>query len=256
MNPFCEKNDTNVGNDSRDGFVKYSDPIKLTKTYELINEGKVSMCDLPPDFCKMMAFSSIDEKTQQILYEEFPVRITKTGDDMYASFVRETQSSPLELIALINDIKMSLVQRAAKDSPLCNIREEILFALCSELLRQLIIECPERGMLFKQVLEEHYKYFEAYKVLLKHNEAFLCRKNLQAAYTKSFQLAKTQIDAFSHKVQTLEEDIEILKQKVKALQDSAEKMKKKFQEEKSADENRRQNELRYEHQLTEQLKVR
>ncbi|VDN96861.1 unnamed protein product [Rodentolepis nana] len=141
----------------------------------------------------MMAFKSIDEKTQEFLYEEFPVRITKTGDDLYASFVRETQSSPLELVALRNDIKMALIQRAAKDSPICSIREEILYGLCSELLRQ---------------------------------------------------------------VKSLEEDIDILKQKVKALQESAEKMKKKFQEEKIAAENKRQNELRYENQLTEQLKVR
>ncbi|VUZ55758.1 unnamed protein product, partial [Hymenolepis diminuta] len=169
MNTLGEKNEINVENGSYDEFVKYDDPIKLTKTYLLDNAAKISVSDLPPDFCKMMGSSSIDEKTQKILYEEFPVRITRVGDDIYASTVRETQASPLELIGLINDIKMTLVQRAAKDYPLCNIREEALYGLSRELLRQLIIECPERGLLFKQVLEEHYKYFEAYKVLLKHN---------------------------------------------------------------------------------------
>ncbi|VUZ55759.1 unnamed protein product, partial [Hymenolepis diminuta] len=98
---------------------------------------------------------------------------------------------------------------------------------------------------FKQVLEEHYKYFEAYKVLLKHNEAFLSRKNLRAAYIKNFQLEK---------IQALEEEIEVLEQKASALQEASEKMKKKFQEERISAENRRQNELRYEKQLTEQLK--
>ncbi|KAM3184027.1 hypothetical protein ACTXT7_009198 [Hymenolepis weldensis] len=148
----------------------------------------------------MMGSSSIDEKTQKVLYEEFPVRITRMSEDIYASTVRETQASPIELIGLINDIKMALVQRAAKDYPLCNIREEALYGLSRELLRQLIIECPERGLLFKQVLEEHYKYFEAYKILLQHNEAFLSRKNLQAAYIKNFQLEKVYIQNISSDV--------------------------------------------------------
>lgn len=55
---------------------------------------------------------------------------------------------------------------------------------------QLIIECPERGTLFKQVLDEHYKYFDAYEVLLRFNYGFMGRKYLQAMHIRNAQEKK------------------------------------------------------------------
>lgn len=83
---------------------------------------------------------SPDEKTLKMLNEEFPMRIKRVGDDLYAATVRETQASPMELTSLLHDVRMNLIQRAARKNPLCEIREEILRCLSKELLRQVIVE--------------------------------------------------------------------------------------------------------------------
>lgn len=67
----------------------------------------------------------------------FPIRVKKTGDEIFISTVRETQSSPLELHELNRDVQMALIQRAAKICLPCYIREDILASLSWELLRQV-----------------------------------------------------------------------------------------------------------------------
>ncbi|KAH9286946.1 33 kDa inner dynein arm light chain, axonemal [Echinococcus granulosus] len=239
-------------------FVKYNTPVRVERKSYLENEPetndrvradspKVSASDIPADFCKMMISTDkpADEKTMKLLTQEFPMRVKRVGNDVYASTVRETQTSPMELAGLLNDLRMTLKQRAARARPLCHVREETLHCLARELLRQLIIDCPERGLLFKQVLEEHYKYIESYKVLMQHNDAFMCRKNLQAFHTRGTQLTK---------VQYLEDEIDVLKHQAKALKEAADRLEKKYQEDRRSAESQRQNELRYLRQLGEQLK--
>ncbi|VDK21141.1 unnamed protein product, partial [Taenia asiatica] len=240
-------------------FVKYNPPVRVEKKSFPENESdssdrvcpgsqKVLASDIPTDFCKMMISTDkpADEKIKKLLTQEFPMRVKRVGDDVYASTVQETQASPMELAGLLNDLRMTLHQRAARARPLCHVREDLLRCLARELLRQLIIDCPERGLLFKQVLEEHYKCMESYKVLMQHNDAFMCRKNLQAFHTKSTQLTR---------IQYLEDEIDVLKHQAKALKEAAERLEKKYQEDRMRAENQRQNEIRYLRQLGEQLKV-
>ncbi|VDM34611.1 unnamed protein product [Hydatigera taeniaeformis] len=240
-------------------FVKYNPPVRVEKKAYLENEPeskdhvcpdsqRVSMSDIPIDYCKMMVSTDkpADEKVVKLLTQEFPMRVKRVGDDLYASTVRETQASPMELVSLLNDLRMTLCQRAARTRPPCHVREETLHCLARELLRQLIIECPERGLLFKQVLEEHYNIIESYTVLMQHNDAFMCRKNLQAFHIKSAQLTK---------IQYLEDEIDVLRHQAKALKEAAERLEKKYQEERIIVQTQRQNELRYLRQLGEQLKV-
>ncbi|CDS35803.1 dynein light chain [Echinococcus multilocularis] len=228
-------------------FVKYNTPVRVEKKSYLEKEPetndrvcadspKVSASDIPADFCKMMISTDkpADEKTMKLLTQEFPMRVKRVGNDVYASTVRETQTSPMELDGLLNDLRMTLNNERPGHVP-CAI----------ELLRQLIIDCPERGLLFKQVLEEHYKYIESYKVLMQHNDAFMCRKNLQAFHTRGTQLTK---------VQYLEDEIDVLKHQAKALKEAADRLEKKYQEDRRSAESQRQNELRYLRQLGEQLK--
>ncbi|KAL5112386.1 28 kDa inner dynein arm light chain axonemal [Taenia crassiceps] len=239
-------------------FVKYNPPIRVEKKSYLENEldsngrlcpnsQKVLESDIPTDFCKVTISTDkpTDDKIKKLLTQDFPIRIKRVGDDLYASTVRETQASSMELAGLLNDLRLTLNQRAARARPLCHVREELLHCLARELLRQLIIDCPERGLLFKQVLEEHYKYIESYQILLKHNDAFMCRKNLQAFHTKSTQLTR---------VRCLEDDIDVLKHQAKALKETAERLEKKYQEDRMRVESQRQNELRYLRQLEGQLK--
>lgn len=65
------------------------------------------------------------------------MRIKWVGDDLYVSTVQETQASPMELTGLLNDLRLTLTQRAARSRPLCHVREELLHCLARELLRQV-----------------------------------------------------------------------------------------------------------------------
>ncbi|VDD77063.1 unnamed protein product [Mesocestoides corti] len=268
-------------NESKDClFVKYNMPVPTSKQapkpprticgpnpnppedLETSGENKL---EARPDICKAMSpsHSPTDQKTLKMLEEEFPPRVEKVGKDTYISTVKEVQASKMEITGLIDDIRMNLLQRAACRRPLCHIREDVLYCTVRELLRQLIIECPERGLLFKQVVDEHYKYFHAYEVLLRFNDAFMCRRSLQTMHEQNAQKMRVCLCDVADlpnatsliQIRDLEEKIDSLNHQVKVLKETAERLEKKNQEAKVKGDIQRQRELRYHTILGEQLKV-
>ncbi|BHF61006.1 Axonemal dynein light intermediate polypeptide 1 [Sparganum proliferum] len=190
--------------------------------------------------------SSRELQSLKMLYEEFPPIYETKNKEKYVTTVRETQSTVMELGTLGCDIKMELLQRAARRRPLCHVRKDILDQTAREILRQLIIECPERAVLFKKCIQEAEKTFEAIEVLLHFNDAFMCRKYLKAMHIASEQ---------NKKIRELEETNKILKRQVSLLKTTAEQLERKHADEKTKGELVRKQQLQFYRTLGEQLKA-
>ncbi len=77
-----------------------------------------------------------------------------------------TRADALELEAQLQE---SLVEGHARNQPLCPIREELYRECFDELIRQITIECPSRGLFLGRIRNELYRNLSLYEAL--YNEA-------------------------------------------------------------------------------------
>ena len=73
-----------------------------------------------------------------------------------------------------------LLVRQAKESGICPIREELYSECFDEIIRQVTIDCPERGILLMRTRDEIKMTISAYQTLYKSAVAFGMRKQTQA----------------------------------------------------------------------------
>lgn len=70
--------------------------------------------------------------------------------------------------------------RQARESGICPVREELYAQTFDELIRQVAIERPERGLLLLRVRDENRMTVAAYQTLYESSILFGIRKSLQA----------------------------------------------------------------------------
>lgn len=80
--------------------------------------------------------------------------------------VAATRADTLELEARLES---SLLEGHARNKPLCPIRDELYRECFDELVRQITIDCPSRGLFLGRVRNEIYRNIALYEAL--YNEA-------------------------------------------------------------------------------------
>ena len=82
-------------------------------------------------------------------------------------------------------LDQKLMERQARESGICPVREE-LFAQCfDEIIRQVTLSEPERGLLLLRVRDEIKMTIAAYQTLYQSSVTFAMRKQLQAEHGKA-----------------------------------------------------------------------
>jgi hypothetical protein len=69
------------------------------------------------------------------------------------------------LLPMQSRLNDELLTRQARPAPLCPIREELFSQTFDELHRQIILECPERGVLLLRVRDELRMTMAAYNTI-------------------------------------------------------------------------------------------
>ena len=103
----------------------------------------------------------------------------------YIKYVSHANSSREDVINLQKLLDERLVARQAKDHGICPIREELHAQCFNEILRQVTIDCPERGLLLMRVRDEMKMTISAYQTLYKSAVAFGMRKQIEAQKGKN-----------------------------------------------------------------------
>ncbi len=63
----------------------------------------------------------------------------------------------------------ALKLKQARPAPLCPVREEVFAGAFDELLRQVALECPERGLLLLRVRDEIRMTLAAYNTMVSYH---------------------------------------------------------------------------------------
>merc|ERR1711966_642501 len=88
---------------------------------------------------------------------------------------------------------MGLTTRQARETGICPVREELYAQCFDELIRQVTINCAERGLLLLRVRDEIRMSIAAYQTLYESSVAFGMRKALQTEQGKADMEAKIQM---------------------------------------------------------------
>ena len=100
-------------------------------------------------------------------------------------YVSATPGSKVDVMDLQEKLDKRLGQRQARETGICPIREELYAQCFDELIRQITIDCAERGFLLVRVRDEIRMTVQAYQTLYESSIAYGMRKALMAEQKKN-----------------------------------------------------------------------
>lgn len=113
-------------------------------------------------------------------------------------------------------LDQKLMERQARESGICPVREELFSQCFDEIIRQVTLNEPERGLLLLRVRDEIKMTIAAYQTLYQSSVTFAMRKQLQAEHGKA-DLEK-KIEELETKKTKLENKVIELKSKIEAIE--------------------------------------
>ncbi|KFP00175.1 Axonemal dynein light intermediate polypeptide 1, partial [Calypte anna] len=138
-----------------------------------------------------------------------------------------------------------LQRRQARETGLCPVRRELYTQCFDELIREVTINCAERGLLLLRVRDEIQLTIAAYQTLYESSIAFGMRKALQAEQGKS-DLEK--------RIAELEEEKQELERQVSEEKARCEDIEKRENERRQVEEKKHDEEVQFLRQMNHQLK--
>ena len=119
-------------------------------------------------------------RNEDYLNSILPPREYTEGGQLLVRYVSPQPASKVDVMNLQDELDRKRMQRGARDTGICPIREE-LFAQCfDELIRQITINCAERGFLLVRTRDEIKMTIQAYQTLYESSIAYGMRKALIA----------------------------------------------------------------------------
>jgi len=113
------------------------------------------------------------------------------------------------------------MERQARESGICPVREELFKQCFEEIIRQVTLFMPERGLLLLRVKRDIYSNISAYQTLYNSSVTFAMRKQLQAEHGRVERERK--IEVLEKRKKKQEKRIVEQKSKIEAIQAIIEK---------------------------------
>ncbi|XP_074540405.1 axonemal dynein light intermediate polypeptide 1 [Halichoeres trimaculatus] len=179
-----------------ESLVKYDNPVVISKSTDRkspkVRPLKVSPQQLldstpvpPPPKPKSACTDSTKQEDQEILNAILPPREWLYGNQLWVQQVSSAPCTRTDVIHLEELLDTKLLQMQARQTGICPVRRELYSQCFDELIRQVTINCAERGLLLVRVREEIQMTLAAYQTLYESSVAFGMRKALQAEQGKS-----------------------------------------------------------------------
>eukprot|EP00614_Pseudopedinella_elastica_P013966 CAMPEP_0172585878 /NCGR_PEP_ID=MMETSP1068-20121228/5267_1 /TAXON_ID=35684 /ORGANISM="Pseudopedinella elastica, Strain CCMP716" /LENGTH=226 /DNA_ID=CAMNT_0013380493 /DNA_START=141 /DNA_END=821 /DNA_ORIENTATION=- len=123
--------------------------------------------------------------TEDILNAILPPREWTEENQLWVQYVSAHPATRLDVVNLQEALDRKLQQRQARETGICPVREELYAQTLDELIRQVTLNCAERGLLLLRVRDEARMTVKAYQTLYESSIAFGIRKALMAEYKRS-----------------------------------------------------------------------
>ncbi|KAH8049860.1 dynein heavy chain binding protein [Aureococcus anophagefferens] len=174
--------------------------------------------------------SQLEEMVNSML----PPREWTQTSGTWMQYVSKKTATRMDVISLQEDLDKRLLDRQARDAGICPVREDLYSQCYDELIRQITLDGPERGLLLLRVRDEIRMTIDAYKVLYDSSVAFGIRKQLQAEQGMS---------ELEGRIAELEAENKDLENQVLELRNGVEVIEKRENEHKAVEDKKRKDEI-------------
>mmetsp|Transcript_24048 Transcript_24048/g.60599 ORF Transcript_24048/g.60599 Transcript_24048/m.60599 type:complete len:245 (+) Transcript_24048:83-817(+) len=198
----------------RESLVKYDPALELGPASQTGSSGN----KLKQQLSKKTTLPPVEFKPQleDILHALLPPREWVESERNMIQYVSAAQATRLDVIQLQEALDHKLMERQARETGICPVREELYSQCFDELIRQICINCPERGLLLLRVRDELRMTIAAYQTLYSSSVTFGTRKQLQSEQGKS-DMENTLAD-LEKKKKSLEAQVVELKNQAEAIE--------------------------------------
>lgn len=186
---------------------------------------------------RRVAIKGADSHIDDIVNSVLPPRVwSQDAGSTFLQYVSKEPASRLDVLSLQDQLETRLVERQARMDGICPVREDLYRQAFDELIRQVTINSPERGLLLLRVRDEIRMTIDAYKTLYDSSVTFGTRKQLQA---------EQGIPEMEQRIEELSERKRTLEAQVLALRNKIDMVERRQAERRGLDEKRRQEEIAY-----------
>ncbi|XP_026857349.1 axonemal dynein light intermediate polypeptide 1 isoform X1 [Electrophorus electricus] len=240
-----------------ESLLKYDNPVLVSRNTEKkplkARPLKVSPQDPaitgpvpPPPKPKSPSADAIIQQTGEILNSILPPREWMENNQLWVQQVSSTPCTRMDLVHLQEQLDLKLQQRQARETGICPVRRELYSQCFDELIRQVTINCAERGLLLLRVRDEIRMTIAAYQTLYESSMAFGMRKALQAEQDKP-DMAK--------RISDLENEKRDLERQVNEQKAKCEAIERRETERRQVEEKKHTEETQFLKRTNQQLKV-
>nr|XP_033810855.1 axonemal dynein light intermediate polypeptide 1 [Geotrypetes seraphini] len=186
------------------------------------------------------------KQPEEILNAILPPREWVEGNQLWIQQVSSTPSTRMDVVHLQEQLDIKLQQRQARETGICPVRRELYSQCFDELIREVTINCAERGVLLLRVRDEIRMTIAAYQTLYESSVAFGMRKALQAEHGKS---------DMEKRISELEGEKKELERQVNEQKAKCEAIEKREAERRQVEEKKHAEEIQFLKRTNQQLKA-
>lgn len=172
------------------------------------------------------------------------VRHSVTGEVATVEYVSAQPATRLDVIQLQEVLDNRLVHRQAREFGVCPIRSELFSEVFDELIRQITISCPERGLVLLRVRDEMRLTLHAHRALYETGYAFGVRKTA---------IAEHGLPEMRQRIKQLEREKAELEARVQELLIHIDNFEKSTQDTRVVDEKQHSDEVGFFRKTNQQL---
>ena len=148
--------------------------------------------------------------------------------------VSQEPASRVDIVNLQEKLDKALAERKARETGICPVRDQLYSQCFDEIIRQVVLDGPERGLLLMRTRDEIRMSIDAYKTLYQSSVTFGIKKQLRA---------EVGLPELEEKAAQMEMEKANLELELQELRSKFDMMEKRENERRLADEKRRKEEL-------------
>ncbi|XP_015597937.1 axonemal dynein light intermediate polypeptide 1 [Cephus cinctus] len=233
---------------SMDTLIKYDNPVLVATHPEKVAK-ETTPLKVGAGACKIQTTPptlDLRRETVEILNGILPPKKWEEDGQEWTQQISSTPATRLDVINLQEQLDMKLQQRQAKETGICPVRRELYTQCFDEIIRQVTVNCAERGLLLLRVRDEIKMTMAAYQTLYQSSIAFGMRKALQAEQGKEDLIATAE----ELRVQKAE-----LEKTVAELRQKFEQAERRAAELREAEDKKHTEEIQFLKKTNQQLKT-
>ncbi|KAJ1176650.1 hypothetical protein NDU88_001921 [Pleurodeles waltl] len=239
-----------------DSLLRYDNPVLVSRNTErkspksrplkVSPQPPVVTGPVPPPTKPKSPPIDTTKQPEEILNAILPPREWMENTQLWIQQVSSTPSTRMDVVHLQEQLDIKLQQRQARETGICPVRRELYSQCFDELIRQITINCAERGVLLLRVRDEIRMTIAAYQTLYESSVAFGMRKALQAEQGKS---------DMEKKIQELENEKRDLERQVNEQKAKCEAVERREAERRQVEEKKHAEEIQFLKRTNQQLKA-